>query len=311
LRTPLAIIRGSVATMRRKLQNEGIGGFDRPIDRIERHVQSLNRLEAQVESILMTGYSWEKRMISGFLQCALDLMDVQAERTPEITRAAEVIHYWLEKTFPMHKDEPELINVKEYTEALLPGIRDKAVQRERLVDLVCELENGAQVLLPTHVLDAAVEGLVRNAIEATPDHGKVTVSGRKVGTGYVLRVKDTGIGIPEKDKFFIFEGFYHVQETDDYSSGRQYSFNAGGKGVDLLRIRMFSEMYGFKLSFTSKRCPHLELPGSPMPGDASQCPHCATPEDCAKSGGTEFVLEFPLADKDGIIANKGASIFDR
>ena len=50
---------------------------------------------------------------------------------------------------------------------------------------------------------------------------------------------------------------HHVQDTEDYSTGRPYSFNAGGKGVDLLRIRMFSEIYGFKLTFTSKRCPRL------------------------------------------------------
>ncbi len=310
LRTPLAIIRGSVATMRRKLTNQGITGFERTIDRVERHVQSLNRLEAQVESIMMTGYSWEKRMISGFLQCALDLMAVQAERTPEITHASEVIHHWLEKTFPTYKDEPDLINVKQFGEALMLRIRGRITQQQRTVDLECALANEAHVLIPSHVLDAVIEGLVRNAVEATPDHGKVTVSGKKTGTRYVLRVKDTGMGIPEKDKVFIFEGFYHVQDTDDYSSGRQYSFNAGGKGIDLLRIRMFSEIYGFKLSFTSRRCPHLEDSSAQVPGDASLCPHCPTTADCAKYGGTEFVVDFPLADKDGVIEDRSTSIFD-
>ncbi|MEW6349218.1 MAG: GAF domain-containing protein [Thermodesulfobacteriota bacterium] len=310
LRTPLAIIRGSVATMRRKLTNEGITGFERAIDRIERHVQSLNRLEAQVESIMMTGYSWEKRMISSFLQCALDLMAVQAERTPEITHASEVIHHWLEKTFPTYKDEPDLIDVKQFGDALMVRIRDKAAQQKRLVNLTCDLQSEAQVLIPTHVLESVIEGLVRNAIEATPDHGKVTVTGRRTGNRYVVSVKDTGIGIPEKDKVFIFEGFYHVQDTDDYSSGRQYSFNAGGKGVDLLRIRMFSEIYGFKLSFTSKRCPHLEDSAPQMPGDASECPHCAVSADCERYGGTEFVVDFPLADKDGVIEERSTSIFD-
>ncbi len=100
-----------------------------------------------------------------------------------------------------------------------------------------------------------MEGLIRNAIEATPDHGTVSVTGRLKGDRYVFTVKDSGIGIPDKDKELIFEGFYPVQETESYSSRRPYSFNAGGKGIDLLRIRMFSELYGFKLSFKSQRCP--------------------------------------------------------
>ena len=93
-------------------------------------------------------------------------------------------------------------------------------------------------------------------------------------------MKDTGIGIPENDRKYIFQGFYPVQETENYSSGRQYSFNAGGKGIDLLRIRMFSELYGFKLSFQTKTCTHVDSSRQNMPGDAMCCQHCRTPEDC-------------------------------
>ncbi len=292
LRTPLAIIRGSVATMQRKFTQQGITGFEKTLDRIERHVQGLNRLEAQVESIMMTGYSWEKRMIANFLQCALDLMDVQAERTPEITHASEVIHHWLEKTFPTYSDEPEPVEIKEFAENIMISIRNKAENQDRLVELECTLENHTIILIPKHVLEAIIEGLVRNAIEATPDHGRVTVSGRRVGKNYVFSVTDTGMGIPETDKQFILDGFYHVQDTEDYSTGRPYSFNAGGKGVDLLRIRMFSEIYGFKLTFTSKRCPRLV--------DAAErqdaCPACETPAECRESGGSEFAVIFPVKE---------------
>ncbi len=38
-----------------KAQGHGTKDFDRPIERMNRHVQSLNRLEAQVESIMITG----------------------------------------------------------------------------------------------------------------------------------------------------------------------------------------------------------------------------------------------------------------
>ncbi len=296
LRTPLAIIRGTLVTMEKRLNSMGLTDFDRALARMNRHVQSLNRLESQVESILMTGYSWERRYITGFLQAALDLMEVQTEWTPEIKRAASVIHKWLEKTFPTRQDEPERINVKAFGAKVFDYIRSKTEHEGRKVNLNFHLENHSELLIPGHVLHAIMEGLIRNAIEATPDHGIVSVTGRVKGDRYVFTVKDTGIGIPEKDKELIFEGFYPVQETDSYSSRRPYSFNAGGKGIDLLRIRMFSELYGFKLSFKSQRCPLLDDSGTRSPGDVGYCEHCNSLEDCANNSGSEFVVDFPLAD---------------
>lgn len=294
LRTPLAIIRGSMRTMEKKLQDNGIKDFDRAIARIDRHLKSLNTLESQVESIIMTGYSWEKRYISLFLRSALDLMEVQTEKTPEIKEAALMIHKWLDKTFPTRQDKPELIEVKEFGSGVAEKIRFNAQQANRRVALGFDLAE-ARLLMPGHVLEAIFVGLTRNAIEATPDNGRVTVTGRVRGDRYVLMVKDTGIGIPERDKELIFEGFYPVQDTDSYSSGRPYSFNAGGKGIDLLRIRMFSELYGLRVSFKSRRCPHLEEYQERFPGDVDLCEHCRTLECCEENGGSEFVVDFPLA----------------
>jgi GAF domain-containing protein len=296
LRTPLAIIRGTVVNMQRKLAEAGMKNFDRPLERMQRHLQSLNRLEAQVESIMMTGYSWEKRYITLFLQAALDLMEVQADYTPEIARAAAIIHQWLEKTFPTRRDTPERINIQEFGGEVFSSIRAKAADAGRVLQLEFNLDNGAALFIPSHVLRAIMEGLIRNAIEATPQNGLVRVTGRTRGDRYLFTVKDTGIGIPEKDKEFIFAGFYPVQETDDYSSRHPYSFNAGGKGIDLLRIRMFSELYGFRLSFQSQRCPHLDASAENCPGDIDGCEHCHSFSDCTKCGGSEFVVDFPLAD---------------
>lgn len=293
LRTPLAILRGSLATMERKLADMGMKDFDRVISRMNRHVESLNRLESQVESIMMTGYSWEKRYITGFLQVALDLMEVQAERTPEIEHAATIIRKWLEKTFPTRKDQPENIDMKTFSESLFEYVRLKAQEQNRTVRLDFDMEPG-QLWIPSHVLHAVMEGIIRNAIEATPDNGIVKVSGSIKNHSYVFKVRDTGIGIPDQDKELIFEGFYPVQDTDNYSSRRPYSFNAGGKGIDLLRIRMFSELYGFKVSFTSQRCPYLVEESLNLPGNTEYCTHCKSPSECLAKGGSEFVVVFPL-----------------
>lgn len=296
LRTPLAIIRGTLTTMQRKMEAAGVTGFERHMERMERHIQGLNRLESQVESIMMTGYTWERRMISDFLDCALTLMDVQAERTPEIEHAAKIIRKWLETTFPIRHEEPERINVKEFSGPMFDYIRSRADHEKRKVNLRVDLENTAELFLPPHVLQAVMEGLVRNAIEATPDGGMVKVTGQVKEERYIFSVQDTGIGIPEKDRERIFEGFYMIQDTESYRSRRPYSFGAGGKGVDLLRIRMFSELYGFKVSFQSQRCKYLTDEMAKLPGEEAHCAKCEHVADCINIGGSQFVVDFPLAD---------------
>ena len=300
LRTPLAIIRGTLATMERKMEALGVADFERHMNRMKRHVESLNRLESQVESIMMTGYLWERRMITGFLDTALTLMDVQAERTPEIQQAAGVIRKWLEKTFPIRHDEPERLNIKEFSEPIFDHIRSMAEHENREVKLEIDLANTAEIFIPGHVLRAVIEGLVRNAIEATPDGGLVRATGRTRGDRYIFAVKDTGIGIPEKDQERVLEGFYSVRDTDSYSSGRPYSFGAGGKGIDLLRMRMFSELYGFKISFTSRQCKYLASGATDHPGNVALCPYCQSLEESANGGGSEFVVDFPLAADEAL-----------
>ena len=78
----------------------------------------------------------------------------------------------------------------------------------------------------------------------------------------------------------------------DYSSKRPFDFNAGGKGADLLRMKIFSERYGFKIEMTSSRCLYIPLDKDICPGKISACDHCREREDCLESGGTTFRVFF-------------------
>jgi len=295
--TPLSVLRGTLHTMAKRLKQTGTREFDQALERMNRQIQSLHRLESQVESIMRTGYSWERRQVTGFLKAALDLMEVQTEYTPEIERAATILATGLERTFPTRRDELERIKIKEFGRKVLGQVRAKAKQVGRTLTLKFFLRgNTAELLIPSHVLQAVIEGLAKNAIEATPDHGSVRVTGVVRGDRYVLKVKDTGIGIPDKDKELIFQGFYPVQDMDTYATRQPYAFNAGGKGIDLLRIRMWSELYGFNLSFTSHRCPQIAVAGEAWSGDQDFCERCEAQEQCAGTGGSEFVVDFPLTD---------------
>ena len=112
-------------------------------------------------------------------------MEIQSEWTPEIKSAVDVLHKWLVRTFPIRKDEPELIDFVPFGESVFDFCRNKALEVGRNLSMELDLDNTSKVLIPDHVLRAIMEGLIRNAVEATPDNGKVTVSGRKKGNRYL------------------------------------------------------------------------------------------------------------------------------
>jgi len=85
-------------------------------------------------------------------------------------------------------------------------------------------------------LQQIVWNLLTNAVRFTPRGGRVTVSGDRTASGIVLRVRDTGTGIPQDKLPHIFERFMQV----DSSTTRAH----GGLGLGLAIVRHLVEAHG-------------------------------------------------------------------
>ncbi|MBU4427352.1 MAG: ATP-binding protein, partial [Proteobacteria bacterium] len=180
----------------------------------------------------------------------------------------------------------------------------KPLFSHRNVDLITRFEQTPAIKMPIDPLQKVIVGLIKNAIENTPDEGKIEISVRKRGRGVELMVHDYGVGITADNQKRIFEGFFTTQETMDYSSKQPYDFNAGGKGADLLRMKIFSERHNFKIDMTSSRCPHIPLDRDICPGKISKCAFCKKNEDCHRSGGTIFSVYFPVSSEEGRVTEE-------
>ena len=56
---------------------------------------------------------------------------------------------------------------------------------------------------------------------------------------------DFETGITEESQMPIFKGFFPAQDAIEYSTKRSLDFNVGGKGVDLLRMKIHEIQIGW------------------------------------------------------------------
>ncbi|MGC8660756.1 MAG: ATP-binding protein [Desulfomonilaceae bacterium] len=165
--------------------------------------------------------------------------------------------------------------------------------RRRQVRLEPKFQYVGEILFDPDILELILTTLVKNAIENTPDQGLIEVIFSKPGPlNFQLSVHDYGVGIPPADLEFIFQGFHHTQNTDEYSTKKPFDFNAGGKGMELLQLKNLAELHGFKLFFESERCGFLTEPANNCSGRIDSCPYVDDVDMCLRSGYSIFGVEF-------------------
>jgi signal transduction histidine kinase len=193
--------------------------------------------------------------------------------------------------------EIEDLNVKSfYLEDVLREVVQEAHERMNVRECRIEQAHALGVLLrmDRSVLKKVCSGILRNAIENTPDEGVIQIKSTHDHEYGIVEFKDFGIGIASQNQSMIFGGFFHTQDTLHYSSKEPYAFNAGGWGTDLLRAKVLSERLGFSISFSSERCRHIPLDSDECVGRISDCRFIDHREECLRSGGSTFALHLPL-----------------
>ena len=106
------------------------------------------------------------------------------------------------------------------------------------------------------LLDEMLFNLMDNAVKYTPAGGRVDVQVEGDARCARIRVKDTGIGIPEAHQARIFERFYRVDKS--------HSRMTGGTGLGLSIVKHGAEIHGAKVQLQSREgegtCITLEFP---------------------------------------------------
>ena len=201
----------------------------------------------------------------------------------------------IDKLFGPRAAFPEEIQLSEFISRTIERLRPKFAHRR--CKLVTHFDSNQLVWIPAEVLSKIAEGLIRNAFENTPDGSRIHVTVRDGHDGPVLEIEDFGIGISKENQRLIFESYFTVDEAMLYSTRKPYDFGAGGRGFDLLRMKIFSERYHFKIRLDSQRCHYLSQDREICPGAVTDCRNCQNDEDCRCSGRTTVSVDFLPSDE--------------
>jgi signal transduction histidine kinase len=291
LRTPLAVLSASLSILEKKLNTLPPEAYRPTIDRAQRNLNRILEMQYQVEDIMREHHHDAHHLLTLLLDACSD--ELEALVADELGEGPVVqrIRKRIDEVFLPREDRLKEIVPGPFIAEILETIRPRF--RHRDIRLHTVLAITRPILIPEDPFRKLVVGLVKNAIENTPDEGKIVITCAEKGNGVELMVRDYGVGITPENQRRIFEGFVVTQETMAYATKQEYDFNAGGRGADLLRMKIFSERYHFKIDMTSVRCRHLPRDQDICPGRISDCRFCAEKSDCYGSGGTTFTVFFP------------------
>ena len=287
LRTPLSIILTSLKRIASHPETS-----EKTLERIRRNLKRLQDVQMEVEDIVRHREFKESHQISVWLQQTLDFIELLEE---EDTPHKEALHYFrsqFEDFFITKKSHVQDVKIAKLVDRVVDSARQYSTHRA--VGLSTKMDIDPFVQIDPDVLEKALMSLLKNAIENTPDGGDVLISLLHQPGCVELEMKDTGVGITDESQKQIFGGFYHSKETVLYSTKNPFDFGAGGKGLDLLRLKIFSETYHFQVECRSTRCRYIPRENDLCPGVIANCDHVRNKEQCAQSGGTSFKLLFPL-----------------
>jgi signal transduction histidine kinase len=138
-----------------------------------------------------------------------NLTEAQMHRIAgNIYRSSRVINDLLQELLDVSRgrmQSPEMCNLSEVVSAACEA--ESAVAEQQGVRLSASVEPSIELPLERARMERVFLNLITNALEAMPEGGTLRISAERNGTGVIVKVDDTGPGIPAAVRHRIFEPF--------------------------------------------------------------------------------------------------------
>ena len=132
------------------------------------------------------------------------------------------------------------VNLYSVAEAAVNSLEHMAEENQVAVELI-----GQQVVMEgiPQLINSMVYNICENAIKYNRPGGSVVIQVAEFSGHPRISVRDTGIGIPQKDRARIFERFYRVDKS--------HSKEVGGTGLGLSIVKHAVKLHNAKLEVDS------------------------------------------------------------
>jgi len=219
-------------------------------------ISELARLE-EVRRDFVANASHELRTplaaIRGFAETLLEspsLTDAERRSYLEIIdrhaqRLAHIVHDLLELSTVERgrlRLEPVEVDVGQLVDSLIRDTQPRL--RERRLEIGYSAQGKALAFADPRALEQVLINLLDNAMKYSEPGGRIELAVEEAGPKLRVRVRDTGIGIPEEDLGRIFERFYRVDKARSRA--------LGGTGLGLAIVKHLVQSLGGEISVASR-----------------------------------------------------------
>ncbi|MBA2693583.1 MAG: HAMP domain-containing protein [Rubrobacter sp.] len=208
------------------------------------------------KTAFLSDVSHELRTPLTTIQSAVSLLERAEERLDPLEhRALELAEGELARIRGMVEELLTLAQMDSWQYSLKLETTDLSRIIENAIDSV-EVKAG-RFGIDVHLYDAAVQctcdtqklsqvflNLLDNAVKYSESEARVDITVGEDKKDHIVRIKDTGMGIPEEDLPHLFERFYRVDKNRSRSTG--------GSGLGLAISKQIVELHGGRISVASE-----------------------------------------------------------
>ncbi len=221
--------------------------FDYLTERLQTSENKRRQFVSDASHELKTPLASIKLLSDSILQYDMD-PETTKEFVQDIGNEAERLNRMTLKLLALTKGEQSMEETDAEIIYMAPTINRvvkmlSAIAQENKITLRVDLRQDSPVLIQEDDLYQIAFNLAENAIKYNVPGGTLTVSLHRQDDMAILRVSDTGMGIPPEAISHVFERFYRV----DKARARQ----SGGSGLGLAIVRSMVERNGGEISLQS------------------------------------------------------------
>lgn len=147
--------------------------------------------------------------------------------------------------FEIRLEPVSVFEVKKIIEKIINELKEHIKNENLDLKINIAAMKESRVLMDRNKIIQVIQNLLENAVDYTPEGGKIEIKMEEKNNNLLFYVSDSGVGIPKEEQGKIFTKFFRARNARDLRSG--------GTGLGLYLCKILIEMHNGKIWFISEK----------------------------------------------------------